>query len=48
MKVKYLIEVFKPRAQVGKKGETKELPDEIAKQMIAGSFVEMAKEKKKE
>lgn len=40
MRVKYLRDVTSPKEQQGKAGETKELPDRIARLLLSGGFVE--------
>jgi len=40
VKVKYLRDVTSPREQQGKAGEVKDLPDRIARLLLAGRFVE--------
>lgn len=43
--IKYLRDVNRPREQVGKKGDVRELPDHAANTMIAGGYAEETNEK---
>ena len=47
MKIIYTQNVTKPRVQIGKKGETKDIPDGDAKALISGGFAKEAKESTK-
>jgi len=47
VEVKYLRTVTSPREQQGKAGEVKDLPDRIARLLIAGRFVEQVNPKPK-
>jgi hypothetical protein len=42
-RIEYLRDVDRPRQQVGKKGQVRELPDHVADRLVAGGWAKFVK-----